>query len=120
MNYRHLFIFIGLLTLASCGPKQEAKKTIKEFVDQNVKTETDYSFSDFGKLDSTRYVTDSLITVMRQNANKNAAFNGAIGYGKRTAGKQLKYLPVKMSVNGSDTTFTFYLTNDLQQVVSFK
>lgn len=120
MKYKHLIILLTIGFVA-CGPKQEAKKTIKEFVEVSIANNVDYSFNDFGKLDSTRYVTDSALLLMRSQAEKDAAFNAKLNYGKRVAATdQLKYMTVKMTINAKDTTYTFYLTNDLKQVVSFK
>ena len=131
-NVIHLFIYIGLLALVSCGPKQQAKDTIKKFVKENIGSVTQgdaanahdellsYSFKDFGKLDSTRYVTDSIIHAMQQRAEYDRNFESVLTFGKRTGKEQLKYIPVKMKIAEKDTTYTFYLTNDLESVVAFK
>ncbi len=120
MKYQHLIILLAL-GIVACSPKQEAKKTVKEFVEASISANCDYSFNDFGKLDSTRYVTDSALLLMRSQAEKDAAFKSELKYGRRAVPKeQLKYMNVKMTINEKDTTYTFYLTNDLKQVVSFK
>jgi hypothetical protein len=118
MNYK-LFLPLALLLLVSCGQKQQAKSTVKDFVKANIAAD-DYSFKDFGKLDSTRYVTDSIIGVMKTRVADDNTFRKEATYGMRTGKEQLKYLPVKMKVADKDTTFTFYLTNDLTKVVAVK
>ncbi|MBQ7421246.1 MAG: hypothetical protein IJV27_03770, partial [Prevotella sp.] len=110
-----------LIALASCGPKRQAKSTIKAFIKENISEKSHYSIEDYGRLDSTRYLTDSIISIMHTNAEKNKAFGNNLQYGKRKdKKKQLKYIPIKMKVYDQDTTYIFYLTNDLQQVVAFK
>ena len=118
MNYK-LFLSLALLLLVSCGQKQQAKSAIKAFVKENIAV-SDYSFKDFGKLDSTRYVTDAVIEVMKQRATADATFKKASVYGKREGKEQLKYMPVKMKIADRDTLFTFYLDNDNNSVVAFK
>lgn len=118
MNYK-LFLPLALLLLASCGQKQQAKSTVKDFVKENIAS-SDYSFKDFGKLDSTRYVTDQVISRMKANAAKDPLFAKQPHYGLRTEKEQLKYIKVKIRVASQDTTYTFYLTNDLAQVVAMK
>ena len=118
MNYK-LFSPLALLFLVSCGQKQQAKSTDKDFVKTNFAT-TDYRFKDFGKLDSTRYVTDSIIEVMKIRAASDKTFRKDASYGRRVAKEQLKYLPVKMKIADKDTVLTFYLTNKLTQVVAVK
>ena len=125
MKTKILFSLLTTLLLASCGPKQQAKDTVKAFVKASIGSVGEgsplaYSFKDFGHLDSTRYVTDSIIGVMQANAKRDSHFQSAPAYGQRKPKEQLKYITAKMSVDHQDTTYTFYLTNDLTQVVAFK
>ena len=115
-----IYLILCAALLASCSQKQKAKSTVKAFLETNMAEQSDYSVSDFGKLDSTSYVTDSTLTAMRQLAQANKTFRKDIKYGKRPAKEQLKYITAKLSVNETDTTYTFYLTNNLEAVVSFK
>ncbi len=57
---------------------------------------------------------------MHANADKDKNFKSTILYWKPTEGEQLKYINVDMTVNDNDTTYTFYLTNDMLKVVAFK
>lgn len=118
MNYK--LLPLALLLLVSCGQKQQAKDTVKTFVKENIADSDHYSFKDFGRLDSTRYVTDSIIGVMRACAAKDNTFRKPTTYGQRTNNEQLKYIKVKMTVAEQDTMFTFYLTNDVMKVVAVK
>lgn len=119
MNY-HKLLPLALLLLVSCGQKQQAKDTIKTFVKENIADADHYSFKDFGRLDSTRYVTDTIISVMQANAAKDNTFRKPTAYGQRANNEQLKYIKVKMKVADQDTMFTFYLTNDVTKVVAVK
>lgn len=121
-----ILIAAGLL-VASCGEKQIAKNTIKEFLKASVAPEeddddgeADYDIKSFGDIDSTKYVTDEVINRMHASADKDKNFKSTLLYWKPSSGEQLKYLTVKMSIDDVDTTYTFYLTNDMLKVVAFK
>ena len=125
---RKIFILLFLtagLTLTSCGEKHIAKNTIKEFLKASIANDTDgeqadYDINSFGDIDSTKYVTEGLINTMHANADKDKNFKSTILYWKPTEGEQLKYINVDITVNDNDTTYTFYLTNDMLKVVAFK
>ena len=117
-----LFLAAGVL-LTSCGEKQIAKNTIKEFLKAGIAfngDKQDYSIGSFGEIDSTKYVTDAVINSMHVNADKDKNFKSTLLYWKHTNGEQLKYITVKMTINDVDTAYTFYLTNDMMKVVAFK
>lgn len=110
-------IFAMTLVLSSCGKQYKAESTIKDFLATNLQT-SDYSTVSFSDIDSTRYVTDSLINIMRKDAAKKQIFKKDIKY----ADMQDQYIYTRATICiGNDTTsHTFYLTKDLSQVVSFK
>lgn len=119
-----LFLTAGIM-FTSCGEKHIAKNTIKEFLKASIANDTDgeqedYDIKSYGDIDSTKYVTEDLINAMHANADKDKNFKSTILYWKPTEGEQLKYINVDMTVNDNDTTYTFYLTNDMLKVVAFK
>lgn len=125
---RKAFILLLLaagLTMVSCGEKHIAKNTIKEFLKAGIANDDDgeqedYSIKSFGDIDSTKYVTEEVINTMHANVYKDKNFKSTLLYWKPTAGEQLKYLTVDLTVDDKDTTYTFYLTNDMLKVVAFK
>lgn len=109
-----------LLFLASCTEKQKAKNIVKSFVETNIKAGTDYSIGGFGSIDSTRYVTNDAVSLMKSNAKNKSHFKSNTQYGERLQKEQLKYINATIKVNGKDSTYTFYLSNDLSSVVAIK
>lgn len=104
--------------LFSCGKKHEAKTTVKEFISENIAVD-DYSIESYAELDSTTYVTPEMVSRMHQEAAKNKAFKTGIKYADYKK-KKLLYLPVKMEINKEKAEHTFYLTEDVREIVAFK
>lgn len=118
---RHISRFsvcIMAILLVSCGKQHKAENVVKEFLDENLVTD-DYSVS-FSKIDSTRHVTDSMITVMQSAAARNRIFKKDIKYD--TSSKTGKYIFTQTKIyKGKDTiSNTFYLDTDLTHVIAFK
>ena len=59
---------MALLLFASCGRQQQAKSSVKDFVEQQL--HRDVSYLDFSSVDSTRAITDSLIQTLRHRAGQ--------------------------------------------------
>ena len=121
MNPRiYIKIGIGLfnvLLFASCGQQYKAESTVKDFIEENMETVNQISGRDFADLGKTRHLNDSLIGVMRQN--------GAQGLKKGTPSPaipqgDLYYLRMRY-ISGSDTLQnTFYLNDELTEIIAFK
>ena len=109
MNPR-IYIKIGIclfnvLLFASCGQQYKAESTVKDFIED---------FADLGK---TRHLNDSLIGIMRQNGAQG--FKKGITYPAIPQG-DLYYLRMRY-ISGKDTLQnTFYLNEELTEVVAFK
>jgi len=106
------------IIFTSCGKEYKAKSTVKDFISENFIVE-DYSIDSYARLDSTTYVTQEMINRMRQEANKNTEFKKGIKYTERK-GEKLLYLPVTMKIKDEKVKHTFYLTEDVQEIVAFK
>lgn len=104
-------IGLTLLLFASCGQQQQAKSVVKDFVEDCLQQDADYL--DFTRVDSTRSVSDSVITALRQQGPKD------IQYAERK-GKTLKYIRVSYLLNNDTLSATFYLDAEMTGVVAFK
>lgn len=105
------------IIISGCSKQYKAESAVKDFLATNLQT-SEYHTVSFSDIDSTQYVNDSLVNIMRKQAEKNKMFKKDIKY----ADKQVKYIYTRATICiGNDTTsHTFYLTPDLNQVVSFK
>ena len=114
------YIIIGisvLLLFASCGQQHKAESLVKDFVAENMEDPSAISGKGFTDLGTTRHISDSMITVMRQRGA--VGFKKGISYGEKPTG-DLFYLRMSY-VRGTDTLQnTFYLNQELTEVVAFK
>ena len=114
------YIIIGisaLLLFASCGQQHKAESLAKDFVAENMEDPSAISGKDFADLGTTRHISDSLITVMRQRGA--SGYKKDITYGKIPTG-DLYYLRMSYINNGDTLQNTFYFDAELTEVVAFK
>lgn len=118
MNSRaYIIIGMTLLLFASCGQQYHAEKTVKAFVEANMEQPEKITNRDFADIGTTRHINDSLINQMRQRGAQ--LFRKGITYGQVPKG-DLFYLRMRY-VHESDTLQnTFYLNQELTEVVAFK
>jgi len=120
MKLRHIipFLFAALL-LTGCGEEHKAKKTVKAFLQENLKTAALSEIS-FSKLDSTYYISDSLILQLRQQTDEAGCFKKSLRYADKDATGKLNFIEVRYKNEGKPQTHTFYLTPENEQVVAIK
>ena len=113
MMRRSLYIIIGvaLLLFVSCGRQQQAKSSVKDFVENQL--HRDASYLDFSSVDSTKALSDSLINVMQQQAGKDVIFQ------KRTS-TTLLLIRAKYLLDDDTCSTTFYLDPSTMGVVACK
>ncbi len=120
MKHRSLFNLIGgmaILLLASCGKQYQAEQTVKDFVDANIENAALVSNRDFTDIGTTRHISDSLISVMHKRGAQ--FFKKDINYPPAPKG-ELYYLRMKYIHNGDSLQNTFYLNQELTEVIAFK
>ena len=121
MNTRAYIINISLclggLLLASCGKQYAAQQTVKDFVAQNMKEGVETKRIGFGELGTSRHINDSLVAQMRKNGSE--LFKTNIEYGKMPVG-EVYYLRMKYLHQGDTLQNTFYLDQELKEVIAFK
>ncbi len=115
------YIIIGgisvLLLLASCGQQYHAEKTVEAFVEANMEQPEQIAHRDYADVGTTRHINDSLIAMMRKRGADR--FKKGISYGKTPDG-DLFYLRMRYVHNGDTLQNTFYLNQELTEVVAFK
>ena len=115
----YIIIGIGMVLLfASCGRQHSAEQTVKAFVEANMENSgDDISGRDFADLGTTRLLSDSLIQLMRHRGAP--LFKQRISYPEAPEG-ELYYLRMSYIHKGDTLQNTFYLNQELTEVVAFK
>ncbi len=124
MRRRALYILIGVtlvLLSASCGQQHQAKQVIQEFVDQNVTEPSARSAISIVKFDSTKVLNDSVISLMRTNADTIKRYvQKPIKYAPGGMGRMLYVARISYTIYGQEFSDTYYLDEQLTRVVAFK
>lgn len=124
MNVHHfIYMMIGTATLlfASCGQQHKAESLVKDFMEQNLKDASAMAKIEFNDIDSTRYVNDSIVTVMRRNTKMYALqYKADIKYGDVPMGKMLIMARVNYSIDNKEYSDTYYMDMELTNIVAFK
>ena len=115
------YIIIGgisaLMLLASCGQQYHAEKTVEEFVEANMEEPNQMSYRDYADIGTTRHINDSLIALLRERGAER--FKKGINYSQAPEG-DLFYLRMRYVHKGDTLQNTFYLNQELTEVVAFK
>lgn len=111
------YVAVALL-LCACGKQHKAEKTVKAFLDTNLKSKN-YNVS-FTKIDSTKLVSDSIVNVMRTIAAENTAFKSGIRYDAEPPQPSYTFTKACIIIDNDTLRHTFYLTPSMAEVVAFK
>lgn len=109
-----------LLSAISCGQQHKAESVIKEFMKDNLMENHKPSDLTFNKIDSTEYITDSLVENMRKNAELSGRYKSNIEYAPKRAGEKLIISRVEYILEKEKYSDTYYLNKDLTHVISVK
>ncbi len=104
-------LLIALLT--GCGQGYEAKGLVKEFMTEQMDI-SDYDVVQWGPLDSTFFVSDSMVNVMRLQVADKVKGN----YTKSSP--KLLYINVKYAIEKDTVKQTFYFDDRMTGVVALK
>lgn len=120
MKIKHFLLLIHILLYVSCGPQQQAESVIEDFMMTNLKDATTLNIIEYGKLDSTRYLNDSIIDRLCKTAKESALYKDNIHFSDKKNGNKLMILRVKYQVNGKEHHATYYLSEDFTKVIALK
>ena len=106
-----------MLLSVSCGRQHDAEQTVKAFIEANMQDDVEISDRDFADLGTTSLISDSLIEQMRQRGAE--LYKQGITYPKAPDG-ELYYLRMRYVHDKDTLQNTFYLNQELTEVVAFK
>lgn len=111
---------IVVIALSCCGSKKQVKPLVEQFLTDNLK-ENNFSNLSVEKLDSTFFITDSLLTDLQQKSAKNPLLRSDFRYPKTMVSKKKYFVKVKYNLpNGKEQNQTFYIDEHLEHVIAFK
>lgn len=111
---------VAVIAFVGCSSKKSPKAIVKNFIKENL-VNNNISDKDFSDADSTFYVTDSAIAVMRENANKLAYYKKNIKYVNHNKKKKIIFITLKYTMsNEKKQSQTFYLDEEGTGVIAFK
>lgn len=118
----NIFRIIAFLTLillvTSCGKQASAEDIVNDFIETNALHPEKIVQREFQRLDSTKFINDSVVMVMQLNGCE--LYKADIDYKVKTSGRMLYFLRLKYVYEGDTLRNTFYLDEQLENVVSFK
>lgn len=110
---RKLFILIiGAVLMGSCGQRYEAKDIVRDFLKEQMVTD-DYALQ-FGKLDSTYRINDSIMGDLQKRCATDKLFKQPLPLGDYHGLKTKLVLPVRIILKDDTVRRTFYLDPDLK------
>ena len=104
MKRIYIIIGVALLLFASCGRQQQAKSSVKDFVEQQL--HRDVSYLDFSSVDSTRAIT-------RNRAGQGVQY-------QNPSGATLLHIRAQYLQDEDTLSATFYLDPATMGVVAYK
>lgn len=118
-------LLLGVFVFTSCGQKYEAHKLITKFMDNNMKDPSIISDRNFSKIDSTFYVTDSMVNDMKTKAKSNKLYKENIHYTSGSLPGKIIFIKVWFKTKDASgkeqkNTATYYLDKDITRVIAFK
>ncbi len=116
----HMFIVVMLLSVLSCGQQHKAESVVKGFMERNMLDGKKPSNIVFHDMDSTTYITDSLVHVMRNALKQSDRYSHDITYSSTKMDSYLKVIRVEYKLDGQKYSDSYYLDNEITGVVSLK
>lgn len=120
IRVQHWLLSCFVLLAVSCGPQHEAETVVRDFMEENIKDDISLQIIDFGKIDSTRHINDSIIRALRDTTTQSGLYRKDINYSDAGNGGNLLIIRVKYKVNGTEQNSTFYLDDSSYEVVAIK
>ena len=119
---KHIYLIIGvMLLLVSCNGRQHtAENAVAEFMAENLSNAKDRKITNFSRLDSTNKVKDSVIVVLRSNAETSGRYKKGMRYAQPSARKMLFIVRVSYKLGEAECSDTYYLDESLEKVVAVK
>lgn len=115
-----LSLFCAAILMTGCSSGNKEEKLVSDFLNKNLK-ENNISQVTFSEVDSTSHVSDSVIGIMRNDAERSGLFRSGLKYAERTKGQKLHFISVSYTAsNGKRMRHTFYLDKKADNVICIK
>ena len=85
-----LSLFCAAILMTGCGSGNKEEKLVSDFLNKNLK-ENNISQVTFSEVDSTSHVSDSVIGIMRNDAERSGLFRSGLKYAERTKGAETAF-----------------------------
>ena len=120
--YLILICAAAVLLLASCGKRYTAKGLVKDYVKAYAVNPDKIDITSFSDLDSTKVISDSLLQVMRETAQKDALFKPDILFTAERKDPTLLFIRMRFQLPDDtlEQSRTFYFDRDLTGIIAFK
>lgn len=109
-----------MLLLASCGQQHKAESVVEDFMNNNLKDASSLQIMEYGDLDSTRYLNDSIVNKLRSTAKNAPMYKPDIIFSEDNGHDKLIILRVKYKINDKNYHDTYYLNKELTAVIALK
>ena len=118
---KYIICVVAILCCVGCtSERNKAEKTAKDFLETYLK-DNDIAHFKSSDIDSTTFVTDSMIAVMKDVAAASDLFNGQMEYGTRAERNKLFFINARYDASdGNKRKHTFYMNRSLDAVVCLK
>lgn len=117
----HLIILSAPILLAtSCGQQYKAKRLAEDFMKSNLRDATQLNVTKLSSLDSTKVLNDSIVSDLRQRAERAPHYKRGIAYAPGTVARKLFLSRVSYELGGKRHQDTYYFNDSLTRVVAFK
>jgi PBP1b-binding outer membrane lipoprotein LpoB len=122
MSMKKIFIllFSSAILLMGCGEEHQAQRLVKGFLDNNLKN-NDISEVEYSNIDSTFFITDSMIRVMRNSTSNDVEFKKKMSYSPGKINRKKMFLSVRFNtIKGDKKKYTFYLNDSCTEIICLK
>ncbi len=116
----YLILCSAVLLATSCGQQYKAKRIAEDFMKSNLKDATRLKVTKLTSLDSTKVLSDSVISDLRQRAENTSHYKRGITYSPGGMTKKLLLSRVSYELNGKRHQDTYYFDDSMTRVVAFK
>lgn len=110
-----------MLLLVSCNGRQhDAENAVAEFMTENLNNAKEMRITKFSRLDSTTKIKDSVLVVLRKNAETSGRYKKGLQYAQPSTRKMLYIVRVSYKLGETECSDTYYLDESLAKVVAVK
>lgn len=124
-KYNLLLAICFVLLLSSCEQQYKAKSLVKDFMETNIKDPSVINDRNFGKIDSSSFISDKMVMDMREKANNLKLYKSGIKYTQGKLPDVYYYIRVTYNTESKGgkkhkSLQTFYFDKEMTRIIAFK